>query len=111
MMAGKLRVLSAAVVAAALMAGPAEAAKHSKKRRQCLKPILRKFGRRSTDGQANTAAQTLIRISVFNSCETKICVEEISAKKSTNNGLTALLSSLRFWPLAAMRSCAAHVCL
>ena len=32
MMAGKLRVLSAAVVAAALMAGPAEAAKHSKKK-------------------------------------------------------------------------------
>ena len=32
------------------------------------------------DGQANTAAQTLIRISDFNSCETKICVEGISAK-------------------------------
>jgi hypothetical protein len=32
MMAGKSRVLSAAVVAAALMAGPAEAAKHSKKK-------------------------------------------------------------------------------
>jgi hypothetical protein len=32
MMAGKLRVLSAAVVAAALIAGPAEAAKHSKKK-------------------------------------------------------------------------------
>jgi hypothetical protein len=32
MMAGKLRVLSAAVVAVALMAGPAEPAKHSKKK-------------------------------------------------------------------------------
>jgi len=32
MMAGKLRVLSAGVVAAALMCGPAEAAKHSKKK-------------------------------------------------------------------------------
>jgi hypothetical protein len=32
MMAGKSRVLSAAVVVAALMAGPADAAKHSKKK-------------------------------------------------------------------------------
>ena len=86
MMAGKLRVLSAAVVAAALMAGPAEAAKHSKKKTPMPKTDTSQIQHRSTDGQANTAAQTLIRISVFNSCETKICVEGISAKNQRTTG-------------------------